>query len=70
MRDQKKLNDRDIPLITRRVLQNEEDYAAATTPDDSKTKNACWVMATSGSSSWLVARGSSLSMMRWFSMIL
>ena len=50
MRDQKKtLTDRDIPL-TRRVLQNEVFHAG----EDSKTKYAGWVMASSGSPSWLV----------------
>ena len=53
----------DIPL-TRRVLQNEEDYAAATTPDDSKSMNACWVMATSGSPSWLVTPESTILRIR------
>ena len=50
MRDQKKtLNDIYIPLTTR-VLQNEIFHAG----EDSKTKYAGWVMASSGSPSWLV----------------
>ena len=61
MRDHSKHRMTDIPL-TRRVLQNERSLRPA--GEDSKTKNACWVMATSGSPSWLVTPESTILRIR------